>query len=226
MANHGAVAYGADVAGALRATELLEWACTRVLARFGDRRAAGADGGGPRGGRGLRDADAVRVDAGGLGPMKAIAMGVHVLDVLVRPVEAIPEGQGGQLVEEIRMTAAGSAGGFALVLAKLGADVSSAGAWGPTPPATCSCALLERDGVDTSLLLRRDDVQTSASVLPIRPDGSRPAFHVVGANGTYGPDDAPWDAIEARRRTCTSAGRSSWAARRRRRSCRSRASTA
>ena len=27
--------------------------------------------------------------------MKAIAMGVHVLDVLVRPVEAIPEGQGG-----------------------------------------------------------------------------------------------------------------------------------
>jgi L-fuculose-phosphate aldolase len=28
MANHGAVAYGADVAGALKATELLEWACT------------------------------------------------------------------------------------------------------------------------------------------------------------------------------------------------------
>ena len=27
--------------------------------------------------------------------------------------------------------------------------------------------------------------QTSASVLPIRPDGSRPAFHVVGANATY-----------------------------------------
>ena len=41
--------------------------------------------------------------------MKAIAMGVHVLDVLVRPVEAIPEGQGGQLVDEIKITAAGSA---------------------------------------------------------------------------------------------------------------------
>ena len=58
-------------------------------------------------------------------------------------------------------------------------------------------ALLERDGIDTSLLVRRDDVQTSASVLPIRPDGARPAFHVVGANATYGPDDAPWDAIAA-----------------------------
>jgi L-fuculose-phosphate aldolase len=28
MANHGTVAFGADVAGALRATEVLEWACT------------------------------------------------------------------------------------------------------------------------------------------------------------------------------------------------------
>jgi hypothetical protein len=36
-------------------------------------------------------------------------------------------------------------------------------------------------------------VQTSASVLPIRPDGSRPAFHVVGANALYNADDAPWD---------------------------------
>ena len=122
-------------------------------------------------------------------------MGVHVLDVLVRPVEEIPEGQGGQLVEEIRLTAAGSAGGTALVLAKLGAEVRSAGAVGTDAAGDMLLALLERDGVDTSLLLRREDVQTSASVLPIRPDGSRPAFHVVGANGTYGPDDAPWDAI-------------------------------
>jgi sugar/nucleoside kinase (ribokinase family) len=34
-------------------------------------------------------------------------------------------------------------------------------------------------------------------VLPIRPDGSRPAFHVVGANATYGPADVAWDAVES-----------------------------
>jgi sugar/nucleoside kinase (ribokinase family) len=127
--------------------------------------------------------------------VKAVAMGVHVLDVLVRPVESIPEGQGGQLVEQIKVTAAGSAGGAALVLAKLGAEVRSAGAIGTDAAGDMLLALLARDGVDTSLLARRDDVQTSASVLPIRPDGSRPAFHVVGANGTYGPDDVDWDAI-------------------------------
>jgi sugar/nucleoside kinase (ribokinase family) len=127
--------------------------------------------------------------------MKAIAMGVHVLDVLVRPVETIPEGQGGQLVDQIRIGPAGSAGGAAITLAKLGAEVYSAGAIGTDPVGDMLVTLLQRHGVDVSLLVRRNEVQTSASVLPIRPNGERPAFHVVGANGTYGPGDAPWQAI-------------------------------
>jgi sugar/nucleoside kinase (ribokinase family) len=127
--------------------------------------------------------------------VKVIAIGVHVLDTLVRPVESIPDGQGGLVVDQIKMTAAGTAGGTALVLAKLGAAVRSAGAIGTDTIGDQLLTLLARDGVDTSLLLRREGVQTSASVLPIRPDGSRPALHVIGANGTYGPDDAPWDAI-------------------------------
>jgi sugar/nucleoside kinase (ribokinase family) len=129
--------------------------------------------------------------------MRALCVGVHVLDVLVRPVEAIPEGQGGELVEEIRITAAGSAGGTALVLAKLGASVKSAGAIGRDAAGDMLLALLERDGVDTGLLVRRDDVQTSASVLPIRPSGERPAFHVVGANAGFGADDVPTAEIDA-----------------------------
>jgi len=129
--------------------------------------------------------------------MTAICMGVHVLDVLVRPVEAIPEGQGGQLVDEIRIGPAGTAGGTAVTLAKLGATVRSAGAIGTDPAGDMLLELLQRYGVDTALLVRRKEHQTSASVLPIRPNGERPAFHVIGANGTYGPDDAPWDAIES-----------------------------
>jgi sugar/nucleoside kinase (ribokinase family) len=128
--------------------------------------------------------------------VKAIAMGVHVLDVLVRPVERIPEGQGGELVEQIRITAAGSAGGTALVLAKLGAEVRSAGAIGGDAAGDMLVSLLQRDGVDTSFLVRRSDAQTSATVLPIRPNGDRPALHVVGANATYGPDDVPADAFD------------------------------
>jgi sugar/nucleoside kinase (ribokinase family) len=128
--------------------------------------------------------------------MRVIAMGVHVVDVLARPIEAIPEGQGGQLVEEIRITAAGAAGGTAIVLAKLGAAVRSAGAIGTDALGDTLIQLLENARVDPSLLIRRDGVQTSASVLPIRPNGSRPAFHVIGANAQYNSADAPWEAIE------------------------------
>jgi|SRR5947209_2286809 len=129
--------------------------------------------------------------------MKVIALGVHVVDVLVRPVEEIPAGQGGQLVQEIRITPAGSAGGTAITLAKLGAEVSCAGAIGEDELGAVLVELLGRFGVDTSLLVRREGVQTSASVLPIRADGSRPAFHVVGANASYASADAPWDQIAA-----------------------------
>jgi sugar/nucleoside kinase (ribokinase family) len=129
--------------------------------------------------------------------MRAIAMGVHVVDVLARPIEEIPAGQGGQLVDEIRITPAGSAGGTAITLAKLGAEVRSAGAIGADALGDVIIELLRRFAVDTSLLVRRDGVQTSASVLPIRPDGSRPAFHVVGANATYGAADNPSDDVAA-----------------------------
>lgn len=129
--------------------------------------------------------------------MRIVALGAHVLDTQVRPVVSIPDGQGGQLVEQIRMSAAGPAGGTALVLASLGATVHSAGAVGTDALGDLMLALLARDGVDTSLLVRRDGVQTSGSVLPIRPDGSRPAFHVIGANGSYTIDDVPWDTIAA-----------------------------
>mgnify|MGYP001057820044 CR=1 FL=1 len=99
--------------------------------------------------------------------MKVVTMGVHVLDVLVRPVEEIPEGQGATLVEDIRMTAAGTAGGTALTLAKLGAEVRSAGAVGSDPTGDMLVQLLGRAGVDTEFLVRRTDTATSASVLPI-----------------------------------------------------------
>ncbi|MFF5483525.1 carbohydrate kinase family protein [Streptomyces sp. NPDC012935] len=127
--------------------------------------------------------------------MNVVTMGVHVLDVLVRPVEAIPEGQGATLVEDIRMTAAGTAGGTALTLAKLGASVSSAGAIGSDPTGDMLVQLLGAAGIDTRFLVRRPDTPTSASVLPIRPNGDRPSLHLLGANITYGPDDVPWDAI-------------------------------
>jgi sugar/nucleoside kinase (ribokinase family) len=49
--------------------------------------------------------------------------------------------------------------------------------------------------VDCTHIARKDDVQTSATVLPIRPNGDRPALHVIGANGSITRDDVPWETI-------------------------------
>ncbi len=43
MRNHGALTWGSDLDAALDAAELLEWACTRLLARADDRGAVDAD---------------------------------------------------------------------------------------------------------------------------------------------------------------------------------------
>ena len=126
-----------------------------------------------------------------------VALGAHILDILGRPVETIPEGQGGALIEEIRLSPAGAAGGTAVTMAKLGLSVLSAGAVGTDDAGRVLVEALERFGVDCSGLVRRSEVQTSATILPIRPNGDRPALHVIGANGTYTIDDVPWDAISS-----------------------------
>ncbi|MGW1563086.1 carbohydrate kinase family protein [Streptomyces sp. NPDC002144] len=117
--------------------------------------------------------------------MKLGCVGVHVLDHLVIGIESIPERNEGQLVETIRATAAGTAGGTALVAARLGADVRSVGAIGDDVLADTLVALLAREGVDTSGLVRKEGHQTSASVLPVRPGGDRPAWHCIGANAAF-----------------------------------------
>jgi sugar/nucleoside kinase (ribokinase family) len=125
-----------------------------------------------------------------------IALGAHVLDVHAKYVEEIPEGQGGALIEEIRLSPAGSAGGTAITLAKLGARTVSVGAIGTDDLGDVLVTMLGRLGVETDHLARKEGVQTSATVLPIRPNGDRPALHVIGANGSFTREDVPWDVIE------------------------------
>ena len=123
--------------------------------------------------------------------MKIATVGVHVLDTHVIGIESIPEGSEGQLVETIRMSPAGTAGGTAVVLSRLGAEVASYGAIGTDPIGDTLLTLLTAEGVDVSGLVRKPEHQTSASVIPVRTNGDRPAWHCIGANGAFTLDDLP-----------------------------------
>ena len=112
---------------------------------------------------------------------RVAVIGPHILDVLGRPVESIPAGQGSSRLTEIRATAAGTAAGTGVDLAKLGSSVRSIGAVGTDLLADVLIAALAAHGVDTGGLVRTAAAQTSATILPIRPNGERPALHVPGA---------------------------------------------
>lgn len=124
-----------------------------------------------------------------------VSLGVHIVDILGRPVTHIPPGQGRQLLDEIRITAAGTAAGTSVDLAKLGADVIAMGAVGDDLLADFLISVLAKHGVETRLLARKPGVQTSATMLPIRPNGERPALHTPGATSSLTLADVDLDTI-------------------------------
>lgn len=128
---------------------------------------------------------------------RVVSLGVHIVDILGRPVTHIPPGQGRQLLDEIRITAAGTAAGTSVDLAKLGAEVVAMGAVGDDRLADFLTWLLDGYGIDTRLLARKPGLQTSATMLPIRPNGERPALHAPGATASLTRADVDLDVIAA-----------------------------
>lgn len=124
-----------------------------------------------------------------------VSLGIHILDILGRPVTRIPPKQDVDLLEEIRLTVAGTAAGTSVDLAKLGANVIAMGAIGRDAAGQFILDTMGRYGIDTSRLKIKDGVQTSATMLPIRPNGERPALHVLGANAELSEEDIDFDAI-------------------------------
>jgi sugar/nucleoside kinase (ribokinase family) len=126
---------------------------------------------------------------------KVACVGTYIVDVLGRPISELPGEQASAFVEEIRMTPAGTAGGTSVDLARLGASVVAVGAIGRDAIGDFLVGALEAAGVDATFLVRKDGVQTSATMLPIPPDGSRLAWHVPGANSAFSLDDVPWQVL-------------------------------
>ncbi len=122
-------------------------------------------------------------------------IGLYILDVLGRPVSAIPEGGNVEFIDEIRLTVAGTAGGTVVDAAKLGLSCLAVGAVGADEKADFVLATLDGFGVDTSMMARVPGVPTSATILNVRPNGERPALHVRGASDHFDIDPADYDRV-------------------------------
>ncbi|RPI21784.1 MAG: sugar kinase [Chloroflexota bacterium] len=124
-----------------------------------------------------------------------VSMGVTILDILGRYVTRIPDGQNIDLLDEIRLTVAGTAGGTAVDLAKLGANVIAMAAIGYDEPGNFIHFTMQKYGINVDHLVRKDAAQTSCTMLPIRPNGARPALHVPGTNNLFSLEDIDFDVL-------------------------------
>ncbi len=124
-------------------------------------------------------------------------VGLTILDILGRPIDHIPEGGAVSLVDDIRLTAAGTAAGVAVNCAKLGLRTLLVGAIGEDEKGDLLLALAKRDGIDTSAVRRLSGFPTSATMLTIRSNGDRPAFHRLGASNFLALDSSDYDTVLA-----------------------------
>jgi sugar/nucleoside kinase (ribokinase family) len=124
--------------------------------------------------------------------MKAglVCVGLTTLDVAARPIEAIPREETTTLIEGVACSPAGTAGGAALVAARLGLGVRLVSAVGDDATGRFVRFLLEEEGVDTSLLDTITGRTTSATVLAIDSAGRRPNFHAPGVGTLARADES------------------------------------
>jgi sugar/nucleoside kinase (ribokinase family) len=123
-----------------------------------------------------------------------LAIGLTTVDIVARPIDRIPEGEAGVLIDAIEIVPAGTAGGAALVAARLGVGTALASAVGDDRVGRFARMVLEEEGVDTRLLATDPGRRTSATLLPIDSLGRRPTLHAVGASTHAALTDATVEA--------------------------------
>src|SRR2546421_7230311 len=127
---------------------------------------------------------------------RVVCLGVQIVDILSRPIAAPPIAGGRHLVDEVRITAAGTAAGTSVDLAKLGIEAVVLGAIGDDELGELLIQMLRSHGVDTSRLVSKQRGQTSVSILLIGGDGERhTVLRLPGANEDLSLDDIDFDVI-------------------------------
>lgn len=128
-------------------------------------------------------------------PIDLMAVGLTTLDIAVKSVAALPAPDQGALVEAIRLSPAGTAGGTAAIAARLGLRTALVSAVGADPQGGVVRAMLAAEGVDTAMLATLEAMPTSTTVLPLAPDGGRPTLHMIGASVMAPVPDAAFAAL-------------------------------
>lgn len=128
---------------------------------------------------------------------KVFDVGLHIIDMLGYPISDIPPGQGVEFVKEIKLCVAGTAAASAVGLARLGKPVYAVGVIGEDLLGDILIMKMKAEGVHLDFITRTAELPTSSTILPIRPNGSRPALHVIGATASLSLSHFPLNEVSA-----------------------------
>jgi sugar/nucleoside kinase (ribokinase family) len=119
-----------------------------------------------------------------------LAVGLTTLDIVARPIEELTRTERASLIEGIVCAPAGTAGGAAMVAARLGVQTAILGAVGDDLNGLFVRQGFEAVGVETNLLAARKGQTTSTTLLTVEASGRRSSFHAPGAAATAAVDEA------------------------------------
>ena len=131
--------------------------------------------------------------------MDVICIGILVADVIVRPVEKLPEPGKLDTVDSINLSLGGCAANTAVGLARLGHRVYITGAVGDDGFGDFIIDTLTDEGVDPMGVIRLDDVATSVTDVLVDQRGERRFLHFKGANAIFTSDDLDLHSLELAR---------------------------
>ena len=120
-------------------------------------------------------------------------------DVLVRPVDNLPDKGKLMLVDSVCLRTGGCAMNTAIDLSKLEAKTAMAGKVGGDSFGAFMKSALSENGVDVSGLKTGLGTDTSVSVVAISSDGERSILHSLGANRTLCFEDIDLSIVEKSR---------------------------
>ncbi len=128
--------------------------------------------------------------------MDVLSLGIFVVDVLAKPIDAFPEKGKLTLFDQLEIHTGGCANNTAIALSRLGVSVGAMGKIGKDHFGDLLLKTHEENHVDTTGILQDESTNTSFTFVAVASDGERSFCHYIGANGELNENDLDWDIIK------------------------------
>lgn len=125
--------------------------------------------------------------------MKVLCIGSAVIDITGYPVGQNQIWKEKQRISGIRIQTGGDAANQCVHLAALGMEPALAACIGGDMNGEILKSVLDKAGVDTSMVKRRPDCSTGTAMVLVDETGSRRIFSVQGAHSTISREEIPWE---------------------------------